>query len=375
MSHDRIRFYIGPGLEGGHTFELTRAKDRQLTMRLTEPSEVSFSINGEDPAIDPHGNGDLELREDIHVTWEEDNGSQTEIFRGRVGGTTDSLEATTHTVGVTAHDYREVLNRRRLYSTDQLTYTTADQAFIAWNMINITQTKTGGNMGITRGTGQTTGKTRDRTYLAGDSIGERIQELSEVLDGFDWDIEPSGPSALEFNIYYPQRGQNNNVTLEWGGEAVQTLERTVDPADFANALRLTGKDDGIFAEREGGGLADNPTGRWDGIFTSNIKLQTTLDERAEWLLDKHRAIVPSYSIQLREGFWRGKNHIWVGDTVRVVIPSGRLKTNIELRVYEIDFSITDDGVTEITLIVGAPKLTIRQVIPKMLRWLNRLERK
>lgn len=60
--------------------------------------------------------------------------------------------------------------------------------------------------------GETSGVSRDRTYLrlAPKKIGELLRELSNVLDGFDFDVrvEYSGDSVERHHrLYYPRRGR------------------------------------------------------------------------------------------------------------------------------------------------------------------------
>src|SRR5690606_9835308 len=97
------------------------------------------------------------------------------------------------------------------------------------------------HLGIDKGwTGTSpTGIDRDRTYEAGDSIGQRIQELSEVIDGFDWDISPVSASGLQLDVWHPMRGSDRGVVLIYGG-LVAHVQREVNPSDYANALRYTG---------------------------------------------------------------------------------------------------------------------------------------
>lgn len=373
----RWQLVAGPAA-GGHELSLTDAKDKRLVFRLTEPSEISFSMdarNFQASAIE-------ELRTDVHVLYTTDVGVTEILARGRVGNTGDQLDADAHRVAVTCLDYRAVLQRRILYGTSTLTWTATDQSLIAWNLISQTQARTGGHLGISRGIGQTTGVTRDRTYEAGDSIGQRVQELSEVIDGFDWDITSSSSSGLHLNIWFPERGEDRGVVLEYGGLAA-SIRRDVNVSDYANALRYTGQ-----AELEGGGpgptaqelesadLASRPEGRWDiALGNDSIALQATLNERALWQLGQSEVIQPTYSVTLRQGAWEGPDHIWLGDSVLLVIYSGRLAINSILRVFEIQIALEDDGTEKVEVTLGGPKPDFRRWPAAIDRRLSELERR
>lgn len=363
------RWVIGPAT-GGHELNLTNARNRRLTLRRTRPHKASCELDARTEAATAIS----ELATDLHVIRD----GQV-LHRGRAGATTDDLDASEHRVSITAHGYRELLNRRILWSDSQVAWTQVDQAQIAWELLQQTQTRAGGDLGITRGVGVSTGVLRDRTYEAGDTIGERLQQLSEVLDGFDWDITPSGQSALQLDIFYPSRGTDRGVTLTYGSSLVQTISREVAPGDYANAVRVTGDEVGdnppTPVEREAADLADRPEGRWDTTESTNIKQQQALNERADWLLASSQVVQPSYRVRLAARAWSGPDHIWVGDTVLMRIKSGRLQVDTPLRVEEIDISLDDQGEETVDLVVGADQVTLGEQVAQMRRTLATLPRR
>ena len=368
----RWQLVLGPA-SGGHELALTRAQDRRYTARLTDNSDLSFSINGRTP----QAAAITELRTDVHLLFTGEDGETQILDRLRVGSTRDSIEDASHTVEVTCLDYRAVLERRILYGTDTLVFTGEDQTDIAWSLINSTQNHAAGDLGIRKGIiTDFTGVTRDRTYEAGDSIGQRIQELSEVLDGFDWDILPEGASGLAFRAWYPQRGSQRGVVLILGG-MVASLTREVNPSDYANAIRYTGAagDDEnpgpTPVEREAGylSLEGYPEGRWDAVFgDDSLTTQAALEDRAQWQLAQSQVVTPVYTVRLKRGAWKGPDHIWLGDTVQLVVPSGRLDVTTQQRVYEIAIDMDGDGGESVELTLGGPK-------PDFRRWPSQIERR
>jgi hypothetical protein len=368
----RWQLVAGPA-SGGHDLALTEARSRRYTAKLRDASDLSFSIDGRHPQAEAIA----ELSTDVHLLFTGDSGT-VELDRCRVGQTRDEIDEDTHRLDVTCLDYRAVLGRRILYSGDTLTFAGEDQADIAWSLIAATQAQAAGSLGIYKGfISDYTGVDRDRTYEAGDSIGQRIQELSEVIDGFDWDITPDGASSLRFDVWYPQRGSDRGVVLILGGLAA-AVTREVDPSDFANAIRYTGAQgdeetpgpDPV--ELEAPYLPDAtsaPEGRWDvALGDDGLTTQGALDERAAWQLAQSQVVTPVYTVRLRRGGWEGPSHIWVGDTVRLIIPSGRLAVDTTARVHEVQIDIDEDGGETVTLSLGGAR-------PDFRRWPSQIERR
>lgn len=357
----RWSFVLGPA-SGGMDFEITSAKARKATFNLSSPSSASFSLNGRDPLAEQV----VELSTDLHLLRYPDVGPAQRIYRGRIGATADMLDENRHTVSVASLDYRAVLDRRTLYADSQLTWTGIPQASIAAGLVAQTQVRSGGDLGIAPGAGAGGGTVRDRTYEAGDSIGQRIQELSEVVDGFDWDITTPSASELSLDIFSPERGADRGVVFEYGG-LVRTVSRQVDPGNYVNALRMSGQApegssvEPAPVERAAADIATAPQGRWDKAFgQTGITTAEALSERADWQLAEAQVIRPSYSVTLKRGAWKGPDHVWLGDTVRLAIRSGRLKVNTLLRVQTIDVDISDSGDESVSMTIGAPRVDYRR---------------
>lgn len=377
----RWQLILGPA-EGGHELALTEAKSRRYTARLNENSDLAFSIDGrhaQAAAIE-------ELSTDVHLLFTPNSGPTRILDRCRVGQTGDDITEDAHAVSVACLDYRAVLERRKLYSGDTLTYTGVDQAEIAWRLVQATQGKPAGALGITKGWVGTapTGEPRDRTYEAGDSIGQRIQELSEVINGFDWDVTPVSASGLRLDVWSPERGSDRGVVLILGGLAAG-VRREVTPSDYANALRYTGATGDEETpgpspvELEAGNLGETgqwPQGRWDSVFGDDgLTNQAALDDRAEWQLSQSQVVRPVYTVTLARGGWQGPDHIWLGDTVRLVIQSGRLAVDVSLRVHEVEIDLDGDGGEQVTVTLGGPRPDFRRWPARVDKQLRNLERR
>lgn len=363
-------FTVGPRQPlGGVTLALTDARQKNVSFRVAADQfhEASFTISG----LSPQASAFQELISDLQVIR---NGEI--LFVGRIVPTSDSLDGTRHDVQVTALDYREVLRRRMLIDGDILSYNNTEQALIAWTLISQTQGRAGGDLGIVRGHGQSTGTNRTQLYSLGDMVGDQISQMGLLASGYDWDITPYGSSDLRLDIWSPYRGMNRSVILEYGGTLVATVGRTVDPTTYANADYLTGQTaDGIALTTyiEDSGLATSAAGRWDRAVGTDIHVLETLQSKAAWFLADGETVVPTYQIALTPGAWGGTQHIWLGDLVTVRINSGRLRVNDQLRVTQIDIAIGDDGDERVTLSVGRIPPNVNRLTARMLRRLRDLE--
>lgn len=223
---------IGSGGSGvGALSDLVDATNRSFTVRLDDSSEASFTVDGYSPdalLVD-------ELSTDLLVTL---NGDK--LFRGVVGGTTDTLTEDGYSLGVNCSDYRERLNRRILMPVDLNYPDNVDQSAIAWAAIARAQAvgnHPGGPMGITEGPDNDTGVLRSFPWTAGMKIADDvISALAHLENGFEWDIDPD----LVFRVYYPLRGdQSGTKLLDYGG-AASSVTRAVDPSQYANSVLMTG---------------------------------------------------------------------------------------------------------------------------------------
>jgi hypothetical protein len=365
------QFILGPAA-GGWVTPLAQATGRTITWRLTDAHDASFTVNataGLDAGIVP-------LATDLHVLF-----AGQPVFRGRIGNSSDQLQDGSHLATFAATSYRGLLNRRQLYATSRLVWTTTDVATIAWGLLTQTQTLPGGNLGIVQGLGfPTVGMTASKTVQPGDLIGEKIDDLAYVdIGGFDWDIQPSDQTQHTLDLWPAGHGQDRGVVLQYGdGITGSNWQRDVDTSVFADAIRMTG---GTPSTGTGTGpspvevttadIATRPEGRWDASFQTDELDPSLLGARAALQLSGAGLLVPSYTIPLQPGKWGGPHHIWVGDTIHVSLSSGRFTGSLEtLRVLELAADVGQDATT-VTLTAGAPRPDLRRELQRLARELRR----
>lgn len=321
-------------ISGPETRELSSAAARRLDFAVDGPATAVFTLSGfsEEAAAIAEFETDLTVYRD-----------GLKIFRGRIVAESDAIDANGHVSTFAAKDYRGML-AYRLVGPSGLTFAAVDQGTIAWDLIDHTQGKTGGDWGVTDGVGAVSGTVRDRSFAPGASIGESLDSMSKLLNGFEWNID----SELAFNRYYPRRGADNGVKLDYGG-ACTSINRTLAP-DFANVVQVQGSNTTVPVEANTATLGGDARGRWE-VYRGypTIVEQDTLDDRRDWLLGELAIAKPGYSAVMTAERWEGAAHIWLGDTVSLQVKSGRLQVSTPQRVVTMGLSLPDNGGEVVTL--------------------------
>lgn len=352
---------------------LNRLTGRTVTRRLVGNHEAQFTC---DAALPESGN----IEELISDLWVLRN--STTLFRGRIGATSDSCDGTTHTATFSAADYRAALNRRLVYDADTKTWTNVDQGQIAWNLINQTQSKTGGSLGIVRGTQQTTGTLASPTFEAAATVTDSIDTLATSATGFDYDITPkTGTLTQTFDLWTP-RGTDRQRVVSYPGD-IASFTRQVDPSVFANALRASGGQDAAGNDLAPVAVASStigtdPAGRWDAQFAdTDIKTAAILSSRAQAQLAAGQNVTPAWVVTLNPDSWGGLDDVDVGDPIILRVKSGyRLDVVETLRVYELAITLDDDSdAATVALTLGAPPPNRRWLFRNVDKRLNKLERR
>lgn len=299
-----------------------------VNMRVADASDAQLTLDGHSVAALTT----VELATDLWV-WRDD----VLVFRGRIVGVDDSLDADRHDVTARAVDYRGMLDRRVLLDSDTLKFTQIAQAEIAWSLVAATQARPGGNLGITRGA-IPAGQLRDRQFEAGAAIGDTIDSLAEVVNGFDWQVD----EQRRLNIYSPRRGVVAGVTLEYGA-ALLDVDRTSASPDFANVVRVIGAEKTVARTVASAGIASDVRGRWEtSVADTDLQLQTTVNDRASRLLADSSDLRETYSATLAPGFFN-RASMGPGDIVTLVVRSGRLNIVEQARITELAFDADESG--------------------------------
>lgn len=340
---------------GAAIAELTEARSRRMTFALDDDASAGWTLPGRHPQtalVD-------EVETDIVVARD-----GLALFRGRINASDDSVSPDVHSCTFSAVDYRGLLTRRIVWPTSTTSFAQVDQAQIAATLINDSQAL--GTLGITAAPAAT-GIKRDRTYDVGSTIGDLITSLGRAINGFEWDISPT----LGLRVFYPRRGVTTPTFVAEYGRNVSDVRRTVTSGDFANAIRFSGKD-GVASVTNV--IAPGPEGRWERqLGNPDLTTPAAITEQANGAILAVSAITPSYSVTLMPGTW-APGVVWLGDMVRLLVRSGRLDVDVNVRVVGASIDIGENGEEKVALTLARWRGDLPGRLADYQARLDRLER-
>jgi hypothetical protein len=376
--------------------ELAGARSRRLETARNTPAKLTFTLDGRAPAAAAV----QELTTDV-LAW---RGGEL-MFAGTVTQTEDVVSEQTHALNVTALDALGLLNRRYLTAPNPLAYAQSDQDAIVADLLAYATTgaRSGdGTKAFAPGSllplaaarvfpdGSSgrplSGVLRDRSYEGGSSIGELMTELGACIGGFDLDIAPTadelGHNTLR--IFYDPAGGGQGVIrpelLLAYGSSVASLTRSVASGDYANYTRHLGTTETTggpqtYADKWNADASSAPVGLWQKTENaSDVKDPATLAQQAGGDLAAAGELVPSYSLTLRPG-WYSPGNPAIGDTVGLMVQSGRLDVSTTVRVLGITYAVGDDGDENLELAVGRPAASLSALFRKTRRDIDALGRR
>ena len=345
-----------------------------------------------------------ELTTDVLAWRAGDDGVDHLMGRFLVAQSEDQV-ADGHTVNFTCHDYFSMLARRYLTAPADLIYTQTDQDDIVADLVSRAVNATAGAgtpsfapgshlplvVALVNPDGTPRGKTgllRDRTYSGGSSIGQLISDLSAVIGAtpgttaFDFDVHPTTGGADQLRLFYGAQGVGRSDIVLAYGATVSGFTRSVTSADYSNYQRWIGDNQGagegapqLIAEAwspDANNVGAVPIGLWMSTANaSDVSDPNTLSQQAHGALVDSSLLIPSYSLTMTPGAPIPN----MGDTVPLVIKTGRLDVTTTVRVVGITYDISDDDTEDVTLTVGRPALELTALFTETARDVDALARR
>ena len=206
--------------------------------RLNRPGPLEFSLAVDHPLcrreiLNP-GRHEIGVRRNREIVWKgplltfdepekPDDGPWTMTFGG---------EGLAHYLG-------------RWYTTSRLTFNQVDQFTVGRQLVNHHQTKAGGDFGIDTTDTSLSGVLRDRTYEREKNIGEAVEQLAAVENGFDFHVNPATRKLV---FHYPRRG-SRKPDLVWDERNIRSFSRRGDSGEQASQMLGVGAGEGEDALR------------------------------------------------------------------------------------------------------------------------------
>lgn len=229
---------------------------------------------------------------------------------------------------VHSYTFLEQLNQR--FTAAIKTFSATDAGQIAWTLINDSQTLTDGDYGITQGSIPAT-VNRDRTYEY-KNVMEAIIQLTEVLNGFDFEITDS----KVFNVF-ARKGNDlsQSIVLEWGTN-IESLGIDEDFKTPTNEAIVLGS---------GFGSAQNTAVYTDTSYRSINKLRqqrvsytdvienVTLTDKGTAIVNQSRQPIISVSLKQLSNTYPSFQSFTLGDTIRLVVKEGIFAIDTAYRAY------------------------------------------
>ena len=156
----------------------------------------------------------------------------------------------------------------------------------------------------------------------------------------------------------------------------------MNSADYANYVRVVGNKASsdpnaaqLVATSSNPDAAATVVGAWGlAESASDVSILATLNQKAAGDLALYGVLVPAYTLGLRPGTYTfGSPNL--GDTVGLIVQSGRLDVSDYVRVVGITYDVGDDGDENVSLLVGRPIPKFAGLLTKQQRTVNALARR
>jgi hypothetical protein len=219
---------------------------------------------------------------------------------------------------------------------------------------------------------------------------EAIDRLKVVSkDTWDWGFETpiTRGSRPVLNLWPGSRGTARGVVLVDDGSAfgpIRTWRRRTNKDDYANFIYFTGKDKNLAQISPKAPAVidpDVPTGQRDATGNDPDKISAAeVQAAADRMRAEREQRLAAWDITLTPGFWRGRDHIDLGDIVSVVVRMGQELIQETALVEEITVRVSANAPEEVTLTLGwgypsTDPQSKRHPIAQIIKELRRLDRR
>lgn len=226
-------------------------------------------------------------------------------------------------------------------------YNSLDAGEIAWQLIEYTQSLPSGHLGIVKGEVQYT-RNRDRTF-ENKVIGDAIVDLTEVIGGFDFRLEPvvennNDLNSLSFNVYESFGAIKLSIpTLNLGGNV--TAYEAMTREDVENVVVYKGAgtgDDFVTYVAENTQSQESYSRNEAFILRDDISVLATLEEHANRRVDKYKDNIWTIDVAIKPDSNLVFRSFDIGDTIPINISTFQGLAEC----IGIEFLVDENGVIE-----------------------------
>jgi hypothetical protein len=327
-------------VDGDYLGEFPNFRALQFGKRLNNYGQCSFQV----PINDPNAGSLIGLRAFSVEVWRE----EILIWAGEQVNKQGTLDNKgDNWVTIYCYDWFEQLLGR--YTDSEVTFTGIDAGEIAWQLINTSQSLSNGDLGITEGTIEAT-QNRDRTYY-NQNVGQAIINLSNVLNGFDFEIN----NSKVFNVYVTQGvDRSDDIILEYGVN-VSDMRITEDFSKPVNKAIILGDSgdplDPLRVERSDAALQTQYKLREGLSNETTVSEPGTLNESGDAMIRKYG--IPLLKISM--GIVRKSPTIAdfaLGDIIALKVQNGIYNISKNFRIFEWQVNFNTDNTETLTLTLG-----------------------
>lgn len=244
---------------------------------------------------------------------------------------------------------------RRRHITADVTFSATFQENIAKSLIDTAQLAAGGDLGVVT-TSVASGKARDRTYLGIErkSVGEAIEQLAAVNDGFDFYFDSSWVSnTIQTSLVtrYPTGGATTDYVFELGTNAalMNVTEDGTTVTSVSEAIGAEYGDEAVFSQKTDPALHSTYP-RLEVVESySDVRRTSTLDDHAQRRLDRGSEPMRRVQALVYADSLPKLGSYLVGDVVEVKGTYGLLDLSGMFRIVELGVSVQPTGVETVVL--------------------------
>ena len=323
--------------------ELDSFRKVKCGKRLNNYGEAEFDIR----VSDPKASSFISLRKNTIEIYRENALTNTLIWEGEQALSQGVLNESGNN-WATIHNFTWFERLFHRYTAGEKIFTDTDQGSIASTMI--TDANGIGATGITIGTVVAT-KNRDRTYNT-QNIGEGIINLSDVEDGFDFEVTDLKAFNADSIL---GTDKTDDVILKYGHNIknMTITEDFVNPVNSAIVLgEATGESTLQRVVRNDAALQATYGIREGRLQEMDVSGLSTLQDKGDAAIRKYGNPLIKVSFDLIRNITPSIDSFGIGDGIRLIAQNGIYNIDEQYRVFEWELEFDKDGAEKLSLVLG-----------------------